>query len=245
MGADVSKIKVLKAVIEDGEEAFFNLTRHLSALEEAVIATSDTQLVIIDPISAYLGNTDSHVNAQVRGAFAPLAMLAEKYGIAVIGISHLNKNQQASLIYRTIGSIAFTAAARAVWLVTEDKNDEDRRLLLTIKTNLSKKPSGLAFTLVDGSIEFEPGDVYFTASEMVEARPDSKTPALDTAVDWLSTTLAGGSVPATEIVDRAWDEADIRFDTLFRAKKKLNVRSEIRTEDGRRASYWVLPNKTE
>jgi len=43
--------------------------------------------------------------------------LAERRPIAVLGVMHLNKNAQVEAIYRAQGSIAFTAAVRAVFCV--------------------------------------------------------------------------------------------------------------------------------
>ncbi len=37
-----------------------------------LIQFPDTRLVVIDPISAYTGNVDSHKNSDVRGLLAPL-----------------------------------------------------------------------------------------------------------------------------------------------------------------------------
>jgi len=59
---------------------YFNLASDLPALEEAIRQTADARLVIIDPISVYLGGTDSHKNADIRGLLAPLADLAARYG---------------------------------------------------------------------------------------------------------------------------------------------------------------------
>jgi RecA-family ATPase len=71
----------------------------------------DVGLVIIDPISAYLGDTDSHNNTDVRARLSPLAELAERYRVAIVCISHTNKSAGSSAIYRTSGSTAFVAAA--------------------------------------------------------------------------------------------------------------------------------------
>ena len=39
---------------------------------------------------------------------------------------------EGSALYRASGSIAFTAAARAVWYVAEDKEDSELRLFLRV-----------------------------------------------------------------------------------------------------------------
>ena len=150
-GADVSRIKILEGIInKEGEQEYFNLVEHLPALEQAIKKTNDVLLVGIDPITAYLGIIDSHKNSSVRGALAPLASLAEKYKTAVIGITHLNKKIDTHAIYRPMGSLAFTAAARSVWAVARDENDEtmNRRFFSPLKTNLSKNTNSHSFSII-------------------------------------------------------------------------------------------------
>ena len=65
-------------------------------------------------------------------------------------------------MYRAMGSLAFTAAARAVWLVTRDPEDAERRLMLPVKMNLSAEPRGLGYRIVAGKVEWddEPVDLH-------------------------------------------------------------------------------------
>ena len=121
-GADCSRVSLLAGVsrfdLEANERflATFNLARDLRALEEAIESTPDCRLVVIDPISAFCGATDSHKNADVRGLLAPLSELAQRQHVAVVGVNHLNKSGAGGpAIYRTMGSLAFVAAARAAW----------------------------------------------------------------------------------------------------------------------------------
>ncbi len=63
-------------------------------------------MIIIDPIGSYLGETDSHNDAEVRATLAPLTALASKHHIAVIGITHLNKGGGNEALLRFTGSLA-------------------------------------------------------------------------------------------------------------------------------------------
>ena len=75
--------------------------------------------------------------------------LAAQQRVAVVAVSHLNKNAGGSVMYRTMGSLAFVAAARAVWAVVADAEDEtQRRLLVPVKQNLSAASTGLAYRIV-------------------------------------------------------------------------------------------------
>ncbi|MGD0092903.1 MAG: AAA family ATPase [Planctomycetota bacterium] len=117
MKADVRCISVMEAVRIGNKEKHFDLATDLAALEEAIHQTPGVLLVIVDPISAYLGKTDSHKNAEVRSILSPFCKLIARMGVAVIGISHNNKTRETKAVYRTNGSIAFNATARAVWSI--------------------------------------------------------------------------------------------------------------------------------
>ena len=52
------------------------------------------------PVTAYLGDVNSHRDSDVRGALAPLAAAAEEAGVAVVMIRHLNKGVGGSALYR-------------------------------------------------------------------------------------------------------------------------------------------------
>ena len=106
----------------------------------------DVQAVVFDPISTYMSGLLINNENEVRAALAPLNRIAEKYQLAIIGVSHLNKDQAKRALYRLSGSIAFVAVARTVWLVKKDE-DSDRRFLAPLKYNILKDPTTLAFKI--------------------------------------------------------------------------------------------------
>jgi hypothetical protein len=76
--ADSKRVHTLQAIREvnvDGTrtQRMFSLKRDLDALEEMLATLPECKLVVVDPISAYLDETDSHRNAAVRGLLGPLA----------------------------------------------------------------------------------------------------------------------------------------------------------------------------
>jgi len=226
-GANVSKVVAIQGVIDADtqEQSCFNLRQHLPTLEQTIIETPETRLVVIDPITAYMGKTDAHKNTEVRAALAPLAALAAKHRVAVIGVSHLTKNQTLKAIYRTMGSLAFTAAARAVWVVSRDKDDPNRRLLTPCKCNLSVEPTSLAFKIIDGMVCFEPGQLQISTDEALSTEPNEDKGAVEEAEDFLRELLREGAVSSRDV----WKEATenkISEATLKKAKAKLGVISK-------------------
>jgi hypothetical protein len=233
--ADVSKVVAIQGVKYPNEEEqfYFNLIAHLPALEQAIIQTPESRLVIIDPITAYLGKTDSNKNAEVRGALAPLAALAGKYRVAVVGVSHLTKNQGIKAIYRTMGSLAFTAAARAVWVVSKDKDDPNRRLFTPCKSNLSIEPTSLAFKIIDGMVCFEPEQLTISTDEALSTEPSEDKGAVEEAEDFLREVLKERSILSRDV----WKEAaenKISERTLKRAKANLGIISN------KSSSGWTM-----
>lgn len=242
-GADVKKIGILEGVTtEKGEFDFFNLIDYLPALKKAVQETKDVRLVILDPITSYLGTIDSHKNSAVRGALAPLAKLAEKYMVAVVAISHLNKNTALNAIYRTMGSLAFTAAARAVWAVSRDEADENksRRFLIPLKTNLSIEPTCLAFRIIDSQVVFEEQPVDINPEEALSNDKSEDKSVLTQATSWLKEALEDGPIAATDIYKMAEDN-HITDATLRRAKEKLGVKSNKEGLSKDKKWFWSLP----
>ncbi len=149
-GADLRQVHVLEAVrTKDGKEKMFSLDGDLQALEQLLDATG-ARVVLIDPVSAYFGTRlDSYRDTDVRTLLAPLAQLAERRGLAVLGIMHVGKTSDRQARHRVLGSVAFVNAARLVFGVGPDPDGSDRRLLVPIKANIVREAAALAFTLVD------------------------------------------------------------------------------------------------
>ena len=128
----------------------------------------------MDPVSAYLGTRiNSYKDTEVRAVLAPVAALAEEIGAAVVGVMHLNKDQQKAAIYRTGGSIGFVGAARSVLAVAKDPDDADHRLLTPVKCNLAASPPTLGFRLPDGVVTWDPDPVDADVESLLDNRSSS------------------------------------------------------------------------
>lgn len=245
-GADVTRIIVIDGTrhTEGGEGKFFSLQTDIRKLGEFIVQES-AKLCIIDPVTAFLGGTDDCNNSEIRGLLGPLSNVAEETGCAILCVSHLNKNQGNRAIYRVMGSLAFTAAVRASWLLVADKEDPQRRrrLLLPHKNNLGVPIGGLAFRIEDGRLHWFDGVVDVDPDEAMD---DAKTvTAKDTAKKWILDVLAGGAVESDDIFDQA-DAEGIARRTLMRAKAELpQVCSRKRTIDGKPKWAWWLESDEE
>ena len=141
IGADVSKIFAITSVKEINKEneiidRSVSLKTDINRIEEIIKIIPDCRMIVIDPITAYMEGTDSYKNAEVRTFLAPIKSLAEKTGVAVLLVSHLNKSTGQSAVNRISGSGALPALCRAVYNVTKDEDDEDTRYFIPVKNNL-------------------------------------------------------------------------------------------------------------
>jgi len=247
-GADLSRIHRLAFVPGADGRRGLDLSRDVPRLETYLEAHPDIRLVVIDPLSAVLGAIDTHRNADVRGVLAPLADVAARHRVCVLGVTHLAKassGQQALL--RVIGSVAFAAAARAVYLVTRDATDESKVLFLPVKSNLGPVRPGLSFTRETVSVadRIEAPRIRWLGTVTVtadEAAPDSDSEpnALSEAVAFLRSALRDGPVEAKRLFADA-QAAGIAAKTLRRAKTRLRIESGRSGGLGRAGTWeWRL-----
>ena len=249
LGANVSKIKAIRCMQNRDPNGnvtadHFNIMHDRIELERVLAENPDTKMVIIDPVSAYFGNIDTHKDSNVRSVLAPLADMAGRFNVAVVCVMHLNKGNSTKACYRMMGSMAFPAQARAVWLVspTPDGSKNPRRLLIAAKHNNLEDPTTLAFEIKDGRVVFESQPVNITADDILAPKSNIEAPERDRAVDWLKELLSGGqSMPSKEIFDLAKQE-NFNDKTLQRARKELCIKCYIEyNDDGERLWYWRLP----
>jgi len=246
LGADVSRVHYLAvvrcAVKEHTSERSIRLS-DAGAVEDAICETG-ARLVIIDPVSAYLGSADSHRDAEVRGLMAPLAAVAERTGAAILGVMHLAKSAQRPAIHRAVGSIAFAAAARTVLAVAADPNREGRRFLAPVKANLSAAPPVLAYTLTEGRLTWEADAVSDVDVEALLSGPTPARPARRQADTWLRDVLAAGPVQVRELKS-AVRAAGLAWRTVEEAKHRLGVETDRVGYGASGRWYWRLPDATQ
>lgn len=245
-GGDKAQVFVIRGIQETNSYRGFNLAKDVLELEELIKRENKVRLIIIDPVSAYLGfgrDIDSHKDKDVRGVLTPLANLAEKYGITIIGVLHLNKSQDLGAIHRVSGSMAFVATARAVWVIAKEKRDGDDpalRYFVPAKTNHSINPEGLVFKIVEGRIVFQAGKRLPSIADLLSSKVASKTERpRDFAKQFLLEILKDGPVDSSEVLNQA-EEKGIAQATLYNAKKELRIES-IKIGGDPPKWIWELP----
>jgi len=257
-GADPRHVHLVNSARIGGEDKTFSLVTDLRLLRKAIERIGNVVLVIIDPVSAYLGigKVDNRQSADVRGVLTPLKELAEALHVAVIGIAHFNKKDDIkSALLRVSDSIAYVAAARHVYAVLDDPEDKNSKLFVKAKNNLARDTKALRYGMgvktvghdpklgvdIDAPyIVWHPQYVDITANEAMAAAGGHT--AKREAREFLLDRLGAGPLRAEEIIDEAKQEG-IAKRTLDRAKKDLGVKSRKTPSKFDGEWYWELPPK--
>jgi putative DNA primase/helicase len=259
-GADLTRVEFITGVRKDDRDQMFLLAEDLEMLERTIAEIGDVGLVVIDPITAYMGGkVDSHRATDVRSQLGPLKDLAERAGVGFSVLTHPPKNAGQRAIDQYLGSQAFIAAPRIGHLCLEEFEQDEygqrrptgRRLFTNSKNNPMPKRPTIAYRIVDAIGGTDPitgaeievskiaweevigitADEALAASSIKKNRPDARMVLMD--------ILANGPVHVKLIEERAAAHG-LSKDQLRRAREKMGVGVfKERTEDGR--WFWALP----
>jgi hypothetical protein len=266
-GADLRRVHILESIIQPGiasddprealppvERMPCLLDHDLAVIEAKAAALGDCRLIVVDPVSAYLGGKDDHRNAELRSVLSPLKAMAERLDVAMILVTHLSKAAGANGKYRVMGSIAYVGACRANYLCVRDKDDPSGRRVLMLDNgcNLAPTQTGLAYVIGDSgdgpAVEWIPEPVEMDAdtalrrlaeAEAEQARPEQAAERRE-CEEWLRDYLSQGRQLAKHC-QRAANAAGFKRTTLHRAKHRVGVVSQ-REGFGRESEcFWVMP----
>ena len=176
-GANLERIHFLEAVRKPQEENHeVRLDWDISAIDATLEANPKIRLLVIDPISNYLGEVNMIAEQEVRSILIPLKRVAERHNIAIVIVMHLNKKADLDAISRVGGAMAFIGVARCSWLFARnvvaetaegedvtpaDKKNSDTFSMLRIKNNLvSASRAGLSYSVAVEKVEIEGEPVF-------------------------------------------------------------------------------------
>jgi hypothetical protein len=148
--ADLTRVHEVRGVQAGEKVTPFSLA-HFQLLEQELERRPGVRLVVIDPAGGFIGRAgvDDHRDSELRTLLEPLAELAARRDVTILLIKHLNKSASAKAVDKVSGSVGYINTVRAAFLLIPDKDDPDQKLLLPIKGNLSRRPKGVGFRLVE------------------------------------------------------------------------------------------------
>lgn len=210
---------------------------------------NDVKAVFVDPLSSYMGGTDSHKNSETRESLKPWSRLAEEIDGAVIAIVHQTKSSGSDFVSGINGSSAYGEVARAVFATAVDA-ESGKRVVSQGKNSLGPLMASHEYVLeienlttVDGEAKTSPrfslgGETDLSAGEIFNRNKKVDSGETETAKSWLRDYLdANPNVFKAEIIASArglYSEGAIN-----KAKAELKVVTEY--ED--RKARWSLPSR--
>lgn len=209
---------------------------------EEIIKEVRPALVVMDPIQAYIGaNVGMNAANKTRPVMTRLAQLAEKYDVAIVLVCHINKNEKGSSITRTIGSMDIPGIARSMLAVGNVPNEEFQKYMSHEKSSNSQRGKTKLFHIdpdhggivIDGE-----SDLSMDEYNSLRNSDHRKNTEIEAAKLFLLNNIPEGKRLASEL--RNLGEANgFSYDTLNRARKELNIRSDKDGFGGK--CYWIKP----
>jgi len=237
--ADLGSINLVESTLHTPEGKYdrqFGLDSDLDQLRELLKKNPNIGLIIIDPISSYLGDADMNREQKVREVLGPLAAFAEESGVTIIANSHFNKRGDVSAQHRTMGAVAFSGVARQTWLFDRDREDKTLFHMMIGKANLTGKRTGLKYHINEVELPTGPaafikweGDDDLDADEAL-SQPDRES-KMDRALKFLEEYLTEPRL-ARDVEEKAKNRG-IGKRTLDRAK------GQMRIESRKHAGEWL------
>jgi hypothetical protein len=236
-GADLERVHFVEI---DGLAGGLTIPDDLDLLVKEMRGAG-ARLLVLDTFGAHFdGSLDTHKDAKVRKAIAPLAAAMDGLGAAAIGVMHWSKAPTTVALDRVNGSRAFTAAARAVLAVADDPDGSGGHVLLMAKSNLGTLDvpalrygiEGRSVIGVDGELISTSGVVWLGEAPGLSVRDIFNGPTdederkdQEAVADVIRETLSGQDMERAEVLRVVRSVGlDVHDKTFQRACKSLGVK---------------------
>lgn len=243
MQVTLSNVLICEGIHPSGDELVeplnFSTPQGVEVLS-ALCEKYQPEMVILDPLIAFLGGADINKANEVRPIMVRLNTLARKHDIALLMIRHLTKGARERIIYRGMGTIDLIAAARSALLVAPDPDNPEIRVMFHQKHNLSAQGPSLGYTITDEGFKWI-GEVSISAVDAL--RPEgtgSKNPKKrDEAAEWLEDFLSQfpQGVASKALLEKAKEKG-------FSEKTVRRARADLKIVIKRQGPLWVWKLKS-
>lgn len=264
IAATADRKKVLFAGLStvDGDDPWpIALDRDLGLLRGLIANRPNVKLIVIDPITSYLGSVDPNRPKEVRPFMDKLKQFAKEVNISILLIIHFSKNPDVSALHRSGGAATWTDAPRAVWMFDKKKGEDETttpRTHVMVPGKLNKvaaeQRKTLEFTLKSVDVEIESKlepvaaiawgaetdltlDQQFKADEPPKKKPGPPPIKIKAAMQWLQNHLESGPQPANDVLV-AGQDAGHALQTLRNAADRLDINSGPQVAGG--PYFWSL-----
>ncbi|MCZ4539851.1 AAA family ATPase [Dietzia maris] len=235
-GADMSKVIFVDVETETSDSGTITLPLDNDALEQVIAEYKVTFMVLDAATSSMSSELSGKDDRQVRQFLEPLAQMAARQKMVVLGLVHFGKRDGADSGKLILGSIAWSQVARSVLSVALDE-DQDQLIITNTKGNLATCVRSEAARIVSQAIDTEDGSTEvgkvkwlgevkadardFLAGDAIDG--DERTEIEKIILDYLKDN--GGSAPAKEVL-KATRDAGLDDNTVKKARRKMGVKTE-------------------
>ncbi len=221
----------------DGRQ-MFDPSRDIPLLEDAISQVPDCRLLILDPFALVI-RAEQGNNAGNRRDMHPVVDFAARRGIAILGITHFNKeSEKKDVIDRYNGSLAQAAQARVLLGTAADPEGNARRMV-RVASNISSAggSTGIEYTVETAWVKDDGKDIATSricwgaqlhgAPAALLAAVAEKSAQLN-AIDFLrqQITESGGSIAVNDL-KRAAAANQVAWRTVERARARGKATGEI------------------
>lgn len=241
-GADLSRIEFMQMASKDGTERQFDVGNDVPRLLRGVEQFPDLRLLIVDPITSFMGAINNDKAGEVQRGLAPIRRAARDRRFAFVGITHMAKSTS-SAVNAAIGSQAFAAKSRSFYVLGKDVEDKLLRHWVPVRVSNAPEKPGLSFRVgvsEDNLPVIEWGDATdLDANEVVNPTVVGRGAARSQAERFLREMLADGPMLSKDIMREARDRR-ISAHSVGEASKALFVE---KWKEGSGPWWWRLPEE--
>jgi hypothetical protein len=226
-------------------------------LERQIKQLGNVGLVVIDPITNYLGSKKMNIEEEIRGGILmPLSTVAKAHDCSIITVGHLNKrDKDTAVLQRLMGAAAFGGVARDVFIFGPDPDDEDK-YAHTMSETRNKSAPQLKYRTEVVKVEWDGktsevvrvkwcGVSHADVDDVVNAPRQQEKSMTGRAVALITGMLRSGAKRKADI-DQALKENGINPEQLKFDNIKKRCKAETRPLPGKAAGWeWFLPTKQE
>jgi hypothetical protein len=241
-GANLEHVKFFHRVKLNEGSRQLQLSSDTRNLKRGLEANPTVTLIVLDPLESFSGDVDINKNQEIRPVMDALSSLCKRTRTTIVGIVHDNKRSDVSAIQKIPGGSAVAGAARSALGFSRDPDNRNEYFMSMVKGNLSKKQSGIRYTIGERTVDGlkapfiiwgeehdATADELLTQERDTGSRKDNKQ--ITMARDFLPVALANGPRLAKELYAEA-EEKGISVDTMKRAKNEMGGISVYKTNNG-------------
>ncbi len=188
-GADLSRLIHFSSLERNDERITVTLADHFAEIE-AVVREHHPVLLAIDTLRTHAG-ADLNSNSEMAPIMGRLALLAERYNLAVLVVHHPTKVPHARASSDVSGAGVITSTPRSVLQVGFDAN-KTRRAIFHSDCNVAPEAPPLGYSVSQGFQGTGPTDLTIDETRRHSPPRTGRPSKTEEAADRLESLLSGG-----------------------------------------------------